>query len=329
MYRSPLGQIFDHGCDSINSMFGSANWLINMGINPCLDPLITWIVVFGPIAQFFVSTWEEYYNGSLILPIVNGPSEGLLLGSMLSLTSYIYGNTFWQATTWCDMFLFYISENYDKSTVHSYIVPLRNCDIVVLAATIGFIQEITMKVFTVSKKHGFRKCVQDLLPLLQLCLGYFMVGYLTPSLSSPRAMPVVAAAAGEQQGQPQQPNSYNNNIWFAMPRTSLAIASILFTEMTTQLMLNYVTKTKYNRYRWLLLPLVGLVVATLICGDRLNEFIDTNSFLLMYMASSFVYLSFKIVLIIHEICNVLHIQCFAINKNEEATTTTMMIKKKT
>lgn len=33
-----------------------------------------WCIVAVP---FFFATWEEYHTGTLVLPIVNGPSEGV------------------------------------------------------------------------------------------------------------------------------------------------------------------------------------------------------------------------------------------------------------
>ena len=327
---SPLGQIFDHGCDAINSIFGSTNWLINMYILPHDDPVITWIVIFGPIAQFYITTWEEYYNHILILPVVNGPSEGLLLGALLSYTSYLYGNTYWQTTTWYDTYLAPIwstSSTTNESTINRFVssmvvqvLPLqppllRNCDLVVIAASIGFVQEIVMKVYTVGKKHGFYQSLQDLLPIIVLCVSFGLIGYYQPTI-----------------------------LW-NMPRTCLAIVSIVFTEMTTQLMLCYVTKQFYSPYqRYLLVPLLLLVLYVVVIGTTTTTtttdtdtsstvmYMDTDTYLLMYMSGSFVYLAFKIVLVIHEICSVLQIQCFSITKNigsngggKTTTTTTSTI----
>jgi ethanolaminephosphotransferase len=103
---SPMGLLFDHGCDAINSLFGSANWMVAMAIDPRKDFILAWIILFGPYALFFVSTWEEYHTGALILPVVNGPNEGLLGGALVSLTSWYYGPQFWQqASAWDQLFL--------------------------------------------------------------------------------------------------------------------------------------------------------------------------------------------------------------------------------
>jgi len=71
---SPLGMLFDHGCDAINSPMGSINWCVAMCISPSIPLVLFWTLIASAI-PFYVSTWEEYYTGALILPIINGPSE--------------------------------------------------------------------------------------------------------------------------------------------------------------------------------------------------------------------------------------------------------------
>ena len=80
---SPLGMLFDHGCDALNSPLGSINWCVAMSINHSTPLIIFWTLAASAI-PFYISTWEEYYTGSLVLPIINGPSEGLILGASLS-----------------------------------------------------------------------------------------------------------------------------------------------------------------------------------------------------------------------------------------------------
>lgn len=44
---------------------------------------------------FFMATWEEYYTGTLALPIINGPNEGLLIMYSLYFVTAIVGPTVW------------------------------------------------------------------------------------------------------------------------------------------------------------------------------------------------------------------------------------------
>ncbi|KAL7006172.1 hypothetical protein EMMF5_004293 [Cystobasidiomycetes sp. EMM_F5] len=84
---SPLGEVFDHGCDAINTTHSSI---------PTLDPdwryklevLLTaaainlgmgwWTVAsqLFTLANFYLTTWEEYHTGVLYLSAFSGPVEG-------------------------------------------------------------------------------------------------------------------------------------------------------------------------------------------------------------------------------------------------------------
>lgn len=44
------------------------------------DPFLVVSALATPFVPFYVATWEEYYVGKLVLPIINGPAEGVLLG---------------------------------------------------------------------------------------------------------------------------------------------------------------------------------------------------------------------------------------------------------
>jgi ethanolaminephosphotransferase len=85
---SPLGMLFDHGIDAINSVLlilpvGSA-----LGTGMSRDLLIIASVGFIP---FITQGWEEYYREEMVLPIINGPTEGLLVTMGMLIASACYG----------------------------------------------------------------------------------------------------------------------------------------------------------------------------------------------------------------------------------------------
>lgn len=49
-------------------------------ITQAWDPFLVVSALATPFVPFYVATWEEYYVGKLVLPIINGPAEGVLLG---------------------------------------------------------------------------------------------------------------------------------------------------------------------------------------------------------------------------------------------------------
>ncbi|CAH0488746.1 unnamed protein product [Peronospora farinosa] len=89
---SPLGLLFDHGCDALNVSVGT------MTMASILQMGATWKTLGFVLSGHFVfifATWEEYYVGSLELPAFNGPTEGILLGIALKLFTSFVGIDFW------------------------------------------------------------------------------------------------------------------------------------------------------------------------------------------------------------------------------------------
>ncbi|KAF1328624.1 Cdp-alcohol phosphatidyltransferase, partial [Globisporangium splendens] len=89
---SPLGLLFDHGCDALNVSVGTMTMACVMQMGT------TWkTLAFSMSAHvvFICATWEEYYSGSLQLPMINGPTEGILIGCALKLFTAWVGSQFW------------------------------------------------------------------------------------------------------------------------------------------------------------------------------------------------------------------------------------------
>ena len=59
------------------------------------DAFLVLAAFSSPFVPFYVATWEEYYTGALVLPIINGPAEGVLMGVFISLISGWLGSSFW------------------------------------------------------------------------------------------------------------------------------------------------------------------------------------------------------------------------------------------
>ncbi|CAI5713617.1 unnamed protein product [Hyaloperonospora brassicae] len=89
---SPLGLLFDHGCDALNVSVGTITMASVLQLGATWKTL--GLVLSGHFA-FIFATWEEYYSGSLELPVINGPTEGILLGVALKLFTALVGVDFW------------------------------------------------------------------------------------------------------------------------------------------------------------------------------------------------------------------------------------------
>ncbi|KAJ1680213.1 hypothetical protein EV182_000465 [Spiromyces aspiralis] len=92
---SPLGELFDHGCDALNctiaciveaASFAMGNTWTTLG----LFLTITW--------TFYISTWEEYHTGVLYLGYINGPTEFIAFACVACILSGIYGPAIWHVS---------------------------------------------------------------------------------------------------------------------------------------------------------------------------------------------------------------------------------------
>lgn len=305
---SPLGLLFDHGCDALNLILGSANWIAAMAMIPGNvsdllggaydgnniqnksllssffggDAILACVLIFSPMIAFYISTWEQYYTGTLILPAFNGPSEGLVLGASLSIASFFMGPMFWQDTSLADGAIVKLGSSFGDD-ITSFLTPMhgrvRNMDLIVLSAFVSLVQEVVIKTSSVVREYGLQT-LRTTVPHLVLVASTLVVVH------------------------------FDSTIFLRNPRTMLHLISGLFTEQTTQLMMDHMVEEEYEvGKRWCVFPLVFLAV-WIMTGLSSVEGVD--SLLLIYTTGLWVYLAFKISVQICEICDVLGIYCFDI-----------------
>ena len=87
---SPLGELFDHGCDALACTFES----IAFGSTSMCGRSTFWWWLISAIT-FYGATWEHYFTNTLILPVVNGPTEGLMIIYLLHFFTSIVGAGWW------------------------------------------------------------------------------------------------------------------------------------------------------------------------------------------------------------------------------------------
>lgn len=91
---SPLGQLFDHGCDALCSLFNVLGAAVTCQIGPTL-------AIYGAITSvsvsFYMAQWDEYHTG--VMSCGNGwygVTEGQLTLVAAHLITAVVGPTFWQ-----------------------------------------------------------------------------------------------------------------------------------------------------------------------------------------------------------------------------------------
>jgi ethanolaminephosphotransferase len=279
---SPLGLLFDHGCDAINSIFGSGMLITALGLSPATDQWHILASVLLPMMAFYVTTWEEYYTHHLILPTVNGPTEGLLMGAALFVCTSVVGVEYWHGYGWYNDFFGPYVFAYLPESITSAIVPvdgLRNCDMFTIISVLGMGQEVCInKGPKMVCKFGI-SCLRELFPIISLIVAPILIGYA------------------------------DSTVLERHPRVCLHIIAGLFVEAVTQLMLDHMTSRPYRAVRPAIVPLwafTALIWFDLI-GPRMAD-----ELLVSYQMFLVVHLYMKFSVIIHEICDLLQIWCFDI-----------------
>jgi len=89
---SPLGELFDHGIDSLNCVLGGLVQCAAVGSG---NSLYTVFILLVPCWPMYLSTWEEYHTGVLYLGFLNGPTEGLLIAMAVLASTGFGGVQLW------------------------------------------------------------------------------------------------------------------------------------------------------------------------------------------------------------------------------------------
>eukprot|EP00756_Hemistasia_phaeocysticola_P007041 Hpha_TRINITY_DN14101_c0_g2::TRINITY_DN14101_c0_g2_i1::g.10583::m.10583/K00993/EPT1; ethanolaminephosphotransferase len=97
---SPLGLLCDHGCDSINASITAINIVSVLQFNATWQAYLMWMMT---TSAFFFNTWEEWFVGSLDLPLINGPNEGLIVVCIMFLWTAAMGPEWWNGPAVFDL----------------------------------------------------------------------------------------------------------------------------------------------------------------------------------------------------------------------------------
>ncbi|KAJ2912227.1 hypothetical protein MD484_g8183, partial [Candolleomyces efflorescens] len=102
----PLGEMFDHGCDALNTTLGCllANRALGLGRS-------WWTVAsqIATLANFYLTTWEEYHTGVLFLGYFSGPVEGILMIVIIYFITGFFGPSIWEHKIWTVLHVEHVS----------------------------------------------------------------------------------------------------------------------------------------------------------------------------------------------------------------------------
>ncbi|QIW96246.1 hypothetical protein AMS68_001764 [Peltaster fructicola] len=90
---SGLGELFDHGIDSLNCTLASLLETSAMALGSTKIGAFTALV---PCLPMYFSCWETYHTHTLYLGYFNGPTEGLMIASTIMAASGYFGPRIWR-----------------------------------------------------------------------------------------------------------------------------------------------------------------------------------------------------------------------------------------
>ncbi|KAL2755809.1 hypothetical protein ACRALDRAFT_1082094 [Sodiomyces alcalophilus JCM 7366] len=285
---SGLGELFDHGIDSLNCTLGSLLETAAMGLGTSRSGVFTALV---PCLPMFFSTWETYHTHTLYLGTFNGPTEGILIACAVMVVSGLYGPGIWTepiVDIIGEKYLFGLSALLGDHSI-------RDCWILIIVGSllVGHVPFCVYHVVCARRQKG--------LPVAPVFLEW------TP-------MAVYTLAIGAWLYSPHSTLMRDNHlVLFCLTM------SFVFGRMTTKMILAHLTRQPFPFWTVMLWPLVG--GAFLGNLPRFGFAPVTAQFELAYL---YAYFAFAFVayfrwayLVITSICNFLGINAFTIPKERQ------------
>lgn len=170
---SPLGELFDHGCDALACAFEA----LAFGSTIMCGRSTFWFWVIAAI-PFYFATWEHFFTNTLILPIINGPTEGLMLIYVCHWLTFFLGAEWWAQDFRKSIPLFGWVPFLPEIPVYGIVLVLMVAFAVIptLSSNISNVQKVVQ-----AKKGSLILAFAMLFPFGVLMAGVLIWSYLSPS----------------------------------------------------------------------------------------------------------------------------------------------------
>ncbi|GAM88511.1 hypothetical protein ANO11243_065440 [Dothideomycetidae sp. 11243] len=285
---SGLGELFDHGIDSLNCTLASLLEASAMGLGSTRAGIFTALI---PTLPMFFSTWETYHTHTLYLGYFNGPTEGLILATTIMLLSAYYGPGLWRAPM---ASLLGFDQYLGKLSFVDIWVPL-----LLVSFFVAHLPDCILNVIRARRSRG-----QSVAPLFK---------EWTPMI-------IFCGALLFWIGSPESHILSHNYITLLCVTLSFA-----FGRMTTKIILAHLTKQDFPYWTVMLTPMIGGAVLTNLRFVGLGPVSAETERLYLWATLIFcalVYFRWA-VLVINAICEFLGINCLTIPKENGQIDTTL------
>ncbi|KAF2069728.1 hypothetical protein CYY_008950 [Polysphondylium violaceum] len=287
---SPLGQLFDHGCDSIVCTIQSliVSSVGNYGIG-----YLTLIQLFTTaLLPFWMATWEEYHTGTLYLGPINGPDEGIVIIVIILLTTGFIGPSFWTSKP---------IQVYGLSKYVPYqLSNLKLNELIVLSLSLPTVITIFANIRNVVQH--LKRNNKPILPALKHILVWIIITGCTF---------VWYFCSTELYAE--------DSIWFSYVRIIQLSIGIIFGQLVSRLILAHMCHEKYNVLQTPLIPLIFATFVSFIQWYNQSEYVSEYFVLIMFVTLSFMHYFIFAKATIDQLCSFLKINCFTIPKQGEKT----------
>lgn len=274
---SGLGELFDHGIDSLNCTLASLLETSAMSLGS--TPLGAFTALVPTLPMFF-STWETYHTHTLYLGYFNGPTEGLIIAASIMLISGWYG-----PGVWAQPIAQYIgfSDVLGTASIRDIWAPL-----LLFSFFVAHVPECMYNVYQARRAKN--------LPMAPILLEWTPMIIFTTSLMA-------------WLGSPHSHLLADNHL------TLLCLTlSFVFGRMTTKIILAHLTRQPFPYWTVLLAPLIGgaaLVNLPLVGLEPISATVEHGYLWAYFFFSLVVYFRWAF-LVINSICDYLGIPCLTI-----------------
>lgn len=284
---SGLGELFDHGIDSLNCTLASLLETASMGLGTSKSGVFT---ALCPCLAMFFSTWETYHTHTLYLGYFNGPTEGLLIACSVMAISGIYGPDLWTKPVRYMVWESFpqISEALGETSIRDIWITM-----IVSSLVIGHVPFCVWNVYKARRAKG--------LPFLPVFLEWTPMAVYTLSIGAWLFSPYSTLM------------EENHLVLFCLTM------SFVFGRMTTKMILAHLTRQPFPYWTVMLTPLIGGAVVGNLPYFGYKQITPEGE--LMYLWAYFVFalvVYFRwAYLVVTSICNFLGINALTIPKEKQ------------
>jgi len=283
---SPLGLLFDHGCDALNATVGALTIAATIQTGPTWKAAAMWAMTTIP---FYFGTWEEFFTGELILPIINGPNEGILFGVATYWLTAIVGTSFWTQE---------IIPGFQNNTI--YLI----CGLALAALTLS--SNVINVLSFVRKNQSETKSSQMKEPAQPPTNSH---SEITMWVAFTRLLPFVCLYSLASVWIIFSPQ----DIMKTHPRIVLWTIGLLFSKLVTHLMISHLCNEEYHPFRRTLIPFFFIAAHVgLSLHQNIIQSIPEDLILIEFFAVSLLSYCHLVYGVISEVMTILNIYCFRI-----------------